>query len=588
MIPLEWFTTTIGAEVNKKDKKVTEIIYGELNVQITTGSLSYSRNQEAKKLTTAPEVKNKSIMVPLDFISVNFPVTVTSDLKKGTVKIVLEDDGALSDLSFLTGGISSQKVGNSYYGWSLSVPSGSRIISNSFKSDKVGITNEGRNLYFEVAVENKNSRKLTELYNNILYNSTVRSSKIDLKATVPYFEYTRLSEYDEALRVRVFDKGDYFYYMTLNCYDNSVTPEKLLKDKYYEGIITSFNLNYKGAVKGVEDISKIKQGKANYYNYIALNQDSKYLPWSVKVPADWDRVLSNDDSMTTCLGRDSSHYMKVSIKTIDEDDNLDDYVDRIVDDYNTYFNKAVYKFISDDYSSAAGNDARSLKFSIKQADKVYIMDELYFTKGNIVYEITVKLPESEHDKLIKEFIDTINDMTFYTVDADKFKNDIEKYNNKNIGIRVSQQDAPFEYINKTFRWSLKLPGFWTKSGTEDESFVSFNNPKNNTSIMVYSLENSSLSKTLTDEEKFSVIKALKKIYGADPVKSQVTVKGYDTRTYTYKVESTEKDFFATVSCYCFEAGNYSYCYVSVVPELTATENALKEVEDIWNSFLITK
>lgn len=587
MLPLEWFTTAIGAEVNKKTSKITEIVYGEMNVEITAGSLNYTVNSELKKLTASPTVKNSKLMVPLYFISKNFPVTVTSDSKKGNIKIVLEDDGALSDLSFLTGGISSPKVGNSYYGWSLSVPSGSRIVSNSFKSDKIGITNESRSLYFEVSVENKNGRTLTELYNNILYSSTIRSSKIDLKAAVPYFQYTRLSEYDEALRVKVFDKGDYFYYVTINCYDSSITPEKLVTEKYYENIMSSFSLSYKGAVKGVEDISKVSEGRASYYNYIALNLNSKYLPWSLNVPAKWNKVLSNDDPMTTCLGLDNTHYMKITMNFIGDSGSLDDYVDRIKGRYDKFFNPAVYTLISDDSTTAAGTAARNLKFRIKQADKVYIMDELYFTKGDFVYEITIKIPEGEYDKLIKQFTDTLDLMTFYTIDEEKFQSDFEKYDTKNQGIRVSQQDDLFEYINNAYKWSVKLPGYWTKSGAEDESSVTFENPDTSASVMVYAVENSSITKSLTDEEKFSIMKAIKKVYGTSPVQGSLNEKGYQIRTYTYKVQSTDNDFFAGITCYCFEAGNYTYCYLSIIPDLTARDEAVKEVNDIWKSFTIS-
>lgn len=587
MVPLEWITTAVGAEVNKKDK-VIEVIYGEMNAEITVGSAEYIYNTEKKKMPAAPVVKNKVTMVPLEFISASFPVTVTSDLKKGSIKIVLEDDGALSDLSFLTGGITSPKVGNSFYGWSLSIPSGSRIISNSFKSDKVGITNESRSLYFEIAVENKNGRKLSELYNDILYNSSVRSSKMDLAAAVPYFQYTRLSEYDESLRVKVFDKGDYFYYVTINCYDNSVTPEKLLTDKYYENIMNSFSLNYKGAVKGVEDISRVVQGKASFYNYVTLNLDAKYLPWSINVPAKWDKVLSNDDPMTTCLGLDSRHYMRITMNTLGDSGSLEEYADNIKEKYNKYFNARVYKFISDESATAAGAEARNLKFSIKQGDKVYIMDELYFTKGSFVYEITVKLPEGEYDKLIGQFKETIDQMDFYSVDEGKFESDFEKYTNKNVGIRVSQQDELFEYVNKTFSWSVKLPGYWTKSGAGDDSSVTFTEPDTNASVMVYATENSSLSRSLTDEEKFGIMKVLKKVYAATPVQSSVNEKGYQMRVYTYKVESADMDFFAAVTCYCFEAGDYSYCYISVVPDLTATDRTVNEVKDIWKTFMIKK
>jgi hypothetical protein len=587
MVPLSWFANAIGAELNQKADKKIEIIYGDMNAEIQNGNISYTANTVTYKHTIAPVTKNGRTMVPLEFISKNFPVSVTSDIKKGSIKIILEDDGALSDLSFLTGGISSAKLGNSYYGWSINVPSGSRIISNSFKSDKIGITNESRSLYFEISVESKKDRTLSELYNDVLYSSSIRESKLDLKAKIPYFQYIRLTEYEESLRVKVFEKGEYFYYVTINSYDNSVTPEELLSDKYYDNIVSSFNLDYKGNVKGVEDISKIKDGEVSFYNYVSLNSDAKYLPWSMNIPVKWNQVLSSNDPLTTNLGIDSQHYMKITMNTLEEGQSLDNYVENIKKKYDKYFNPKKYSFISSDLSTIANTDALNLKFSIKQADKVYIMDELYFIKDGFVYEVSIELPENEYEKSKAQFIDTLNKITFYSIDEKKYQKDLEKYINKNLQVRVSQQDETFEYINKTYKWSANIPGYWTKSGSEDNA-TTFDNPNTNANIIIYTLENNSLTKTLSDEEKFGIMNILKSTYGATPTQSITNEKGYQVRTYTYKVENFELDLFANITCYCFESGKYSYCYLSNVPDLTATEDSVKEINDIWKAFKITE
>lgn len=588
MVPLEWFTTAIGAEVIKKaDKKTVEIIYCDSYMEIKTGTVDYTADSVSKKLPLAPVVKNKSTMVPMEFISGNFPVSVSSDIKKGTAKIILNDDGALTDLSFLTGGISTPKVGNSFYGWSISIPSGSRIITNSFKSDKIGITTESRSLYFEVSVENKNKRTLEELYKDTLYSGNVRTSKLELKAAVPYFQYTKLTAYDEALRVKVFDKGEYFYWVTINCYDNSVTPEKLMNDKYYENIMSSFSLNYKGNTKGVQDLSKVKQGKVSFYNYLALSTDTKYLPWSINIPAKWNQVLLNDDPFTVNLGLDSSHYMKITMQTQEDAGSLEEYVTSIKDYYNKYFNPKVYTFIASEQTAVAGAQAQSLKFSLKQGGKVFMVDEYYFVKNDIIYEVSVKLPEKEYDKLKSEFFDTVDQTAFYSIDTVKLRNDAEKFVNRILRTRLSQQDTLFEYTNKTYKWNVKIPGYWTRSGADQENSVSFDNPDTNFSVIINAAENNSLTKTFTDEEKFGIMQLLKTKYETTPVMTTINDKGRQIRVYNYKIENQDYDFFAAVTCYCFEAGNNTYCFITVAPELTATESAVKEINDIWKSFVLT-
>lgn len=588
MVPLGWITTAFGAEINQKANKKTEIIYGDLNAEITVGDKNYTVNSETQKLTVAPVIKNNIVMIPLEFITKNFPVTVTSDIKKGNIKIVLNDDGALSDLSFLTGGIGSPKVGNSYYGWSLNVPSGSRIISNSFKSDKIGITTESRGLYFEISVESKKNTTLSELYNDVLCNTNgIRDSKIDLKAAIPYFQYIRLSEYDEALRVKVFEKGEYFYYVTINNYDGTATPEQLISDKFYESIMSSFSLSYKGNAKGIQDVSKVREGKVSYYNYINLSTGVKYLPWSLDIPVKWDQVFTKEDPFTTNIGLDSTHYMKIVTNTLDKDESIDEYVEDLKNYYDKNFNPKVYTFISSDSIAIAGTEAQNLRFSLKQANKVYIVDEFYFIKDGFIYEISIKLPESEYDNLKTQFIDAINKMKFYTVDESNYLKDLERYKNNNTAASLSSQDEDFDYLNKKYKWSAKIPGYWIKSPNYDY-FVFFQNPNSNANVMVIADENTPISKALTDEERFSTMKSLKSKYGVTPTLSTSNDKGYQVRTYTYKIEDEADQTFATVVCNCFESDTYSYCYVSFLPELTATEAATKELDNIWKSFKLTE
>jgi len=588
MVPLSWVTTAIGAEVNQKANMKIEIIYGEMNAEITIGSKSYTTNSANYKHTVAPVVINDRTMVPLEFVSKNFPVTVTSDIKKGNIKIVLEDDGALSDLSFLTGGISSAKLGNSYYGWSINIPSGSRIISNSFKSDKIGITNESRSLYFEICVESKKDKTLTELYNDVLYSNSIRESKLDIKATIPYFQYTRLTEYEESLRVKVFEKGEYFYYVTINSYDNSVTPEKLMSDKYYDNIINSLNLNYRGNVKGIEDISKVKQGEVSFYNYVSLNSDAKYLPWSMNIPVKWNKLSDAEEPLDTALGLDFQHYMKISTKTNGDDKSLDEYVGDVKSKYDEYFNPKVYSFISLDYTNIADNKAINLRFSLKYANVVYIVDEYYFFKDGMAYEISINLPEKEYDKSKSEYINALNKMTFYTIDQPKYQKDYEKYQNKDSSVEISQQDEPFEYINKTFKWSAKIPGYWKKDSTDSDSAISFENPNTGAYLEINASENTTLSKTLTDYEKFGMIQMIESKYGVDPVKSVIKENGNSVRTYTYTIENLDYDLHSTVTFRLFENDKYSYCLWSIMYDLGATDKAIKEVDDIWKSFKVTK
>ena len=583
-IPLEWFTTAIGAEVIKNGKRV-QIIYCDSDINLTTGANTYTANVEVKRLKATPVVKNGFTMVPLEFLTSNFPVTVTMD-KKGAIKVVLEDDGALKDLSFLTGGITTAKVGNSFYGYSITVPSGSRIISNSFNSRYLSLSNEGKQIYIEIRISSRKDKTLDELYNDILYSSSKRESKIEKNAKYPYFQYTSLSEYDEATLTRVYQKGDCFYSLTFCSYDQAVSPEKLVSDKAYYNIVASFSLDYKSGEKNVTDLSKVSNGKAQYLNYISLSDESKYLPWGGDVPANWDILTLTSSPTTTYIGTDSKHYLKVKINSLPKE-GLDKYVDSIKLHYKNAFSPKLYSFTSDEEVTLGDIYARNLKFSIIQGGVSYKMEEFYYQIGEFIYEVTIKLPEKEYDKSIAEFKSVVQNMRYYDIDNKKYTTDLEGYTSKNTRIQISDKEDYTDYISKNYKWSIKLPGYFTKDPTDFEGNQTFVNPQNDTFINISVLENSSLSKTLTDEERFSIIQLLKSKYDMKIIEStKQNMNGYDVRAYTYSIQNAEYDMYSNVTCYCLENDKISYCFLAIQPELTTTESSTKQVQDIWNTFRV--
>ncbi len=588
MVPLAWVTTAIGAEVNQKANKKIEIIYGDMNAELTLGSKNYTVDSEAYKLTVAPEIKNGRTMLPVEFIAKNFPVSVNSDIKKGTIKIILEDDGALSDLSFLTGGISSKKLGNSFYGWSLNIPSGSRIAANNYKSSQISIVNESRSLYLDINVRNRNDITLTELYDSdVLHDSSVRESKLDLEAKIPYIQYTTLSVYDESSRIKVFDKGEYFYYLTISSDDEFITPEKLMSDKFYDNIVSSFDLSYKGNEKGVEDISKVKDGKASFYNYVSLGYTSKYLTWSMDMPIKWEDTNSILDPTATTINLDSKHYMKIMTTTLDEGVALKQYVDEVKSRYDAYFNPKVYNYIGKEETSVAGLEAYKLIFSLNYGKNVNHVEELYFEKDGFVYEVSVYLPEKDYESLMTEVVNSIDKMNFYTVNKQKFQQDLELYTGKYSGVRVSNQDALYNYVNKNYNWTADIPGYWFKNNYYDDSELTFSNKNTSASVSI------TVTDKISDYEKNSVSKEfdldlLEMVYQIKPIISETNEKGLKIKNYTYRIENEEYNVYGTIVFKVFDKDDYTYCFKSEIYDLNATDKAIAEVNDIWKSFKLTE
>lgn len=536
-------------------------------------------------MSVAPQQKNNSTMIPVDFLASNFPVTVTSDIERGTVKIVLEDDGSLSDLSFLTGGISTPKIGNSFYGWSLNVPSGSRLISSSFRSDSVQLTNEGRGLYFIVKVEPKNGRTLSQYSNTIKQENNSDESNLNLKAKDPYFDCSGTSEYDEPTRTRIYDKGQFFYSLTIGCYDGSVSSKHLVNDKYYSDIINSFGLLYKGNEKGIQDLSKVVNGKVSYYNYISFSSRNKYLSWSMDIPANWNNLKISSNQLTTFLGLDSKHYVQIAVNVLGEN-TLEQYTENIKKGYDKNFSPKAYTFISAGEKTLAGETAKNLKFKIKQGGKSYVIDEYYLQKGSFIYEISVKLPEKEYSEGKNDYLNTVDKISFFTEKGDKLVDEISNFKASKDEDRISRNDKLFNYVNKNYKWNLNIPGYWKDSTMLNT--ITFSNPNSNAFIMIEATPNTNENKNVADKEKFYLSSVMSSNGFKLTSKSTASDKGVKVRNYIYRVEDEEQDMYGNAQIHVFEKGNYSYFFMNFIPDLTATDKAVKEVNDIWKSFTITK
>ncbi len=585
LVPMEWFADTIGAELTKTSEGSEKVIYGGNTAEISIGQILYTSNNERKTMSVAPQQKNNSTMIPVDFLASNFPVTVTSDIERGTVKIVLDDDGSLSDLSFLTGGISTPKIGNSFYGWSLNVPSGSRVISSSFRSDSVQLTNEGRGLYFIVKVEPKNGRTLSQYSNTIKQENNSDESNLNLKAKDPYFDCSGTSEYDEPTRTRIYDKGQFFYSLTIGCYDGSVSSKHLVNDKYYSDIINSFGLLYKGNEKGIQDLSKVVNGKVSYYNYISFSSRNKYLSWSMDIPANWNNLKISSNQLTTFLGLDSKHYVQIAVNVLGEN-TLEQYTDNIKKGYDKNFSPKAYTFISAGEKTLAGETAKNLKFKIKQGGKSYVIDEYYLQKGSFIYEISVKLPEKEYSEGKNDYLNTVDKISFFTEKGDKLVDEISNFKASKDEDRISRNDKLFNYVNKNYKWNLNIPGYWKDSTMLNT--ITFSNPNSNAFIMIEATPNTSDNKNMADKEKFYLSSVMSSSGFKLTSKSTVSDKGVKVRNYIYRVEDEEQDMYGNAQIHVFEKGNYSYFFMNFIPDLTATDKAVKEVNDIWKSFTITK
>ncbi|MCX7922919.1 MAG: copper amine oxidase N-terminal domain-containing protein [Clostridia bacterium] len=590
IVPLVPVLQAFGAELNWKGTGQINIVYRSSSIDFAIGTTKYSINKVAKELPVAPMVVNGKTMVPIQLIGDNLGAVVKYNPSNKSVSIVLEDDGALSDLSFLTGGITKAKVGNSYFGWSINVPKSSRITENTFNSKYVTIENDHRQISLEVIVDINEGKELEDYYKesvDAFESDSLIDSSLNEKASPAFAEFLYTSTYDEAIVERVYLNKQFIYRVVLTSFNES-NPERLRDDKYYSGIMNSFVLGYKHNARDIEDISKVKYGVVGFDNYIIFDSyGNKYYTWSMDVPPEWDALtsISDQDPLRTRLGLNSKEYVDVKIEKDEEDSELEDYVDKAKDVYDSNFNPKYYKFIEQVSTEIAGYKAFKLVSSIQLNGQKYIIDEHFIKSGDYIYSISIKLPEGQYENKKEAYYKALNTFKVLPVNDSDLDKDLESYNDKSGKSPVGKDDKLTDIQNKKYKWSAKIPGNWQKYDSYDEALQMYVNPISGMAVTVQAVEKSLKTKDLTDEEKFRYLGAIVEGYDMEFIKKEpVSAKNTTVTVYTYRLENDDEEAYADVKCYIVDREKYSYCFIAIISDLTSTDKNIKEVNDIWESF----
>lgn len=593
MIPLQAVLRVLGAEVNLLENHKMNIIYQDVSVDLTADIDKYISNQVEKQLSAAPFEKNGEFMIPLQFVSDNFEVTANYNQNKSEISIIQEDDGALSDLSFLVGGISKEKVGNSFFNWSISVPKSSRIVTTTFNSKSVSIANEHRNINLEISVESNNAKTILTYYKDRkdkFENEELFDSSINLKSNPPYCEFLYSSRYEDSSYERVYISKDFIYRVVLSS-AIEVDPQKLRSNEYYMSVMDSFSLGYKGNAKDTQDISKVKFGFANYENYTSFDDSSnKYLTWTMDFSPEWDVVSTNSsDPLMSRIGLNTKEYIDVKIDKPDKKGTLEEYVSKAKKLYDENFNKKYYTFIEKKNTEIAGFKAINLLFTIKLGSNKYMIDESFIKIDNLIYDITLKSPQDKYKKKKDAYYKILGTLKIPKIEnMTAFEKDIDSNVGQENKKLVSKDGNVSSINNKKTMWSLKIGGNWSTE-KDFEGTQMFVNTISNMLLIIVPVENTAKNKGIPDEEKFDFIKSM---MGSDKMKlikkETVNDKKTTIRLYTYRVEDEDAETYGDLKLYVMDRNKYSYCFATLIPDLTSSEKNLKEIRNIWASFTVGK
>lgn len=591
-IPLKAVMEAFGADVIWNQGGSVSVLFKNVSAEITVGKTGYLKNQSEGKLPAPPVIKGKSLMVPSDFISQTFDIIESTNAKTGETSFVLENDGSLTDLSFLTGGMNKPRAGNSYFGWSLALPKGTVVTSQTFNSKTVQFENDYLGAAIDIAVKLTEGKTLEEYYESILdepykaVNGDLIDSTISTASGKSFIELLYTDSYDEAIYHRIYIKDDYFTNVIITSFDES-NPEILKKDRFVTNMLASFRLDYKGGASDTSDLSKVSYGLARYSNYITSDSTGKkYASWEMSILPDWDLMRINSGSpYVTEFGTGQKEY--VSIETSPADGKTAEETGKnIKSGYDSNFNPALFTMKKTGLSEVAGLKAWSMLYEVKSGKTLYTYDERVILSGGLMYDITFKTPSASYETKNESFMNMLKTFKPYTKDADALSAEMEKYRFSNEKTRLGKDDRLVLSENKTYLWNIRLPGRWQKNGLPGQSMETFVDPTSGGIIIVESVSKKSDTISLPDNERFNSMSMVSNI-NLEPVKTDsFQAKGKLVKMYKYRLENEESENYADITYYVIEGQDYSYCYMYSISDLTSSEANLKTLAAAWDSFTI--
>jgi len=593
-LPLKVIMESFGAEIVNNADDGLNIIYRGKEINIKPGDVHYTVNQHQMEMPGAPQVKNNVIMVPLELLKDNFIISDSFDKNKNKVTIILEDAGALTDLSFLTGSITKQSVGNSYFGWSVSVPKNSNITSTSFNSSRVYIENEKRELDISISVEKSDGKTLNEIYNEIkdnpmetLYISKIYSSSIDKDNNGEYAEflYNDWGYYGvSSIIYRIYLKGDYLYEFTISC--NELDPSKIKTNKYCAAILNSIRLDYDGSDVTVQDTSKVKAGMIKYKYYEQIDYEKKILLWEMDVLPEWEFLGSYSISpFSNSLGNKPNESVTVNVLKADEDATLEHIQNVMYENIDKLYNKQYYKFSEKEITKLADYDAVKLTYFLTIGKKNFTVYDYYILHEGLIYNVCLSVLTDDYKNKEETYRRVLQSFEINNGAEEDIKKEIESYLTMINMDRVSDSDEPFEYVNKEFLWKAHLPGYWLKyEYIYDRSYTNFYNLLNGCGIEIICIPNSQINPNATDEDIFGF-----EDYGKDMklVESKdLNEKNTTVRYYKYRIEDEENLIYADIVFYVLKGKKNTYCFTIYVQDIYNNETFKNEYSNAWNTFTI--
>jgi len=383
MIPLKTFAGLIGASLENQASQKTIIVFkNNRNIKFVIGKKIVYIDGIKKETPCEPVLVNGTIMVPLRVLAQCFNAVISKDSLTGEFVVVFPLENYQDRFSF----IKDERIGDSYYGWSVSYPKGCVVDEKKPAGSSVLIKNIEKGYYYYIfnttaKADLKDENLLNELESYVSDERIVRkdlTTKNNKKYSLIVLEReNEICEYKATL------KNGRLYQIHFYTIDKTGFLDEE-RGKVYQDIINSFDTDYYGDTKNVTDINEITNGMYTY--------TENSCGWNIDLPAEVNIDVRKSDYSFEILnerGRENGLTLGVDIYPIETGESLESYAKEKINSVYKDINKEDIPELAVKNSYISGKPAKKIYFKIDTGDESFYFFNSIIFDGQCKFHVYV-------------------------------------------------------------------------------------------------------------------------------------------------------------------------------------------------------
>ncbi|MFC5469782.1 stalk domain-containing protein [Cohnella suwonensis] len=489
MVPLSVFTNAkgFGAKLQMTNNKVIKLTYLKHVVTMTTGSKAATIDGKKSTLAVAPANKNSVLMVPLVPVAKAFGAAQKNDA--ATKEIVLSfksatapaggtgsagNAGSGSSISIIDSDFGKSKIGDSYYGWSMSYPTGLLKADQSSDGDMIIFQDVKKEYELGVFVEEAKNELTTNEKRTSIYDHFTKTEKaVDIRtvsgAAGSYEKIVSKNNEGYFFESRAIQANGFLYVI----YFGKLATSASELDRYSK-VLDSFKTSFDRSDVSLKDFTQIIDGYKTF-------SDADY-GMDVKLPKEW----SIDDKSAYPSFYTDGAYVFVDISSKNAGDTADAWLKRKLSRFEQTFAPEYRKVLEQKDVVWNGVPAKALKISYSADTETWWEEyEVFAIQGEYRYYTEISYLDSQKTTYASLFDTVLRTLTVNTAtveknfglilddvdDADRTSTVTKKSEKYGYGVTFQQYwtGVSKNFEEESVEYSFGGGGFGVDAWTEPES-----------------------------------------------------------------------------------------------------------------------